>query len=74
MAAATGVPHATAHAGDAELLHRHLSWLVPVLPPGPHRAAGRRLDAAAPHPGKRTSDSGTASTRPYDMIAAFMLP
>jgi drug/metabolite transporter (DMT)-like permease len=31
IAAATGVLHATAHAGDVELLHRHLSWIVPVL-------------------------------------------
>jgi drug/metabolite transporter (DMT)-like permease len=27
----TGVLHVTASAGDVELLHRHLSWIIPVL-------------------------------------------
>jgi drug/metabolite transporter (DMT)-like permease len=31
VAGGTGVLHITAGAGDVELLHRHLSWIVPVL-------------------------------------------
>jgi drug/metabolite transporter (DMT)-like permease len=31
VAAGTGVLSVTAHAGDVELLHHHLSWIVPVL-------------------------------------------
>lgn len=31
VAGGTGVLHLTASAGDVELLHRHLSWIVPVL-------------------------------------------
>lgn len=31
VAGETGVLHVTVHAGDVELLHRHLSWIVPVL-------------------------------------------
>jgi drug/metabolite transporter (DMT)-like permease len=31
VAGGTGVLHLSAHAGDIELLHRHISWIVPVL-------------------------------------------
>ena len=31
VAAATGVLHCTVQAGDVELLHRQVSWIVPVL-------------------------------------------
>jgi drug/metabolite transporter (DMT)-like permease len=31
VAAETGVLHLSARAGDVELLHRHISWIVPVL-------------------------------------------
>ena len=31
VAGGTGVLPVTAHAGDAEILHRHLSWIVSVL-------------------------------------------
>jgi len=31
VAGGTGMLHVTATAGDVELLHRHLSWIVPVL-------------------------------------------
>jgi drug/metabolite transporter (DMT)-like permease len=31
VAAVTGVLHVTAHAGDVELLHRQVSWIMPVL-------------------------------------------
>jgi drug/metabolite transporter (DMT)-like permease len=31
VSAGTGVLHVTANAGDVELFHRHVSWIVPVL-------------------------------------------
>ena len=31
VASGTGLLHVTANAGDAELLHRGVSWIVPVL-------------------------------------------
>jgi drug/metabolite transporter (DMT)-like permease len=31
VAAGTGMLHVTAHAGDVRLLHRRISWIVPVL-------------------------------------------
>ena len=31
VAGGTGVLHLSAHASDVQLLHRHISWIVPVL-------------------------------------------